>query len=137
MKEHRRALILCASLVLITLAWEFLLLSASGNNSQEKGSAGGKITLHATGQGTPWVHLRDGQDLPTDAAGPAAAVQDGAQSQAQPLALASADLDEDGVADLISAYRGAHGGLLSLHRGNVDAIYPNSPEARHRKASGE
>jgi hypothetical protein len=53
-------------------------------------------------------------------------------------ALASADFDEDGVADLVSAYAVEDVGLLTLHRGNIDAIYagrwpagaPFAPEAR-------
>jgi hypothetical protein len=55
---------------------------------------------------------------------------------AQPSALAADDFDEDGVPDLVSGYTGADGGLLTLHRGNVDAIYSHSSEARLRKAKG-
>ncbi|HXG67024.1 MAG TPA: Calx-beta domain-containing protein, partial [Blastocatellia bacterium] len=58
------------------------------------------------------------------------------QQQARPLALASADFDGDGVADLVSSYATENGGLLVLHRGNVDAIYPYNPEAKQRKAKG-
>jgi hypothetical protein len=54
---------------------------------------------------------------------------------ARPLTLTSADLDEDGVPDLIAAYSAPGGGLLSVQRGNVDAIYPNSPEAQARRAA--
>ena len=52
-------------------------------------------------------------------------------------ALASADFDEDGTADLVSGYSDEHGGRVVVQRGNVDAIYPNSPEARARKTRGE
>src|SRR5438876_2251583 len=38
----------------------------------------------------------------------------------QPLSLASADFDEDGMPDLISGYGGGNGGILTIHRGNVD-----------------
>ena len=31
-----------------------------------------------------------------------------------------------GVPDLISAYAASSGGLFTLHRGNIDAVYPNS-----------
>ena len=55
----------------------------------------------------------------------------------QPLALASADFDEDGVPDLITSYASAQGGQVSVRRGNVDAIYPNSPEAQARRQRGE
>src|SRR5438105_3596369 len=59
------------------------------------------------------------------------------QSLPKPLALASGDFDEDGVPDLISAYSSANGGIITLGRGNVDAIYPHHPEARQRQARGE
>ena len=58
------------------------------------------------------------------------------QNLARPAALASADFDEDGTADLVAGYAGPSGGILTIHRGNVDAIYPNSPEAKQRKAEG-
>ncbi len=58
------------------------------------------------------------------------------QEAASPLSLASADLDEDGMPDVIAGYGSAGGGLLTVQRGNVDAIYPNSPEAQRRRAAG-
>jgi hypothetical protein len=62
-----------------------------------------------------------------------AAMEDGL---ARPLALVAGDLDEDGVPDLIAGYDGVRSGILSVHLGNVDAIYPNSPEAREHRARG-
>src|SRR5260370_5999375 len=60
-----------------------------------------------------------------------------AGNTAQPAALAAADFDEDGVPDLACGYRIRNGGLVTVQRGNVDAIYPNAPEAQRRKGSGE
>ena len=50
-----------------------------------------------------------------------------AAGPAQPIALASGDYDEDGVADLISGYTSPDGNVLMLQRGNGDSIFPNSP----------
>jgi hypothetical protein len=86
--------------------------------------------------GRPWINLCDGRDLPTVYTGVAGLTQVLEHGLAQPLALASADFDEDGVPDLVSGYVGPSGGILALHRGNVDSIYPNSPEAQQRKANG-
>ena len=58
-------------------------------------------------------------------------------NQAVPLALTSDDFDEDGVSDLVCAYRSSTGGILTLHRGNVDSIYPNAPEAKRRRAQNK
>lgn len=44
----------------------------------------------------------------------------------RPLSLASADFDEDGMDDLAVGYAGGDGGLLTLHRGNVAALWPNT-----------
>ena len=43
-------------------------------------------------------------------------------NQAQPLALASADFDEDGVPDLIAGYASSNGGgIITVQRGNINA----------------
>ena len=51
--------------------------------------------------------------------------------------MASADFDEDGVPDLLCGYAGSDGGVITLHRGNIDSIYPNAPEAKLRKSEGK
>ena len=45
-----------------------------------------------------------------------------AQNQAQPLGLASADFDEDGVPDLVSGYSYQEQGIVSFFSGNADTI---------------
>ena len=57
--------------------------------------------------------------------------------ESQPLALCTADFDEDGVADIVSGHGLTGRGLLTMLRGNIDSIYPNSPEALRRKNAGE
>jgi hypothetical protein len=52
-------------------------------------------------------------------------------------ALASGDFDEDGVPDLVTGYATPQGGVVSVRRGNVDAIYSNSAEAKARRQRGE
>jgi hypothetical protein len=96
----------------------------------------GSVTVHAAGRGNPWINLSDGRDVPTDYTGTADLKQVFGQNLARPLALASADFDEDGVPDLICGYAGPSGGIITLHRGNVDSIYPNALEAQQRKANG-
>jgi hypothetical protein len=96
----------------------------------------GSITVHAIGRGNPRVNLSDGRDVPTRYAGAPELQQGLVQSLARPLALGSADFDEDGVPDLIVGYAGLGGGIITLHRGNIDSIYPNAPEAQQRKTNG-
>jgi CSLREA domain-containing protein len=55
---------------------------------------------------------------------------------ARALSLAAADFDEDGTADLVGTYDAGGGGVVTVHRGNADALYPNSAEARTRRARG-
>ena len=45
------------------------------------------------------------------------------------VSLTADDLDRDGVLDLIAGYATASGGLLSIHRGNLDAFAPQSQES--------
>jgi hypothetical protein len=50
-------------------------------------------------------------------------------NQGRPLSIASVDLDEDGVPDIVSGYAGAGDNLITVQRGDVDSIFPNTREA--------
>src|ERR1041384_79045 len=84
----------------------------------------------------PSVQLADGRAVLTAYEGPAELQAAFAQNEATPLALTTADFDEDGVPDLIAGYTTPQGHALTLLRGNVDALYPNTLEAQSRKATG-
>ena len=78
------------------------------------------------------LHLRDGiGGNETTGRGQELAIQ------SSPLALSSADLDEDGMPDLVCGYSNAGGGLVTLYRGHIAALYPHSPEAQQLQARGE
>ncbi|MEP6708431.1 MAG: VCBS repeat-containing protein [Pyrinomonadaceae bacterium] len=121
-------------------------------------------SLFVSERDSPLVSLRDGHDLISSYTGAPELVALLEQNQARPLSLATADFDEDGVPDLLSGFaasvngfagsagRGPQAGsplgvlddppasgagLITLHRGNLDAIYPNTPEAQQRKAADE
>jgi len=72
------------------------------------------------------LYLQAERRLGTSYAGSAAAVQTLSSGNAKPLALATGDLDGDGIDDLIVGYSSRAGGLLTVHRGNVDAFAPQS-----------
>ena len=83
-------------------------------------------TIRAAGRGAPYLFLRDGQKIVTNYVGGAP------PGQSRPLTLASADFDEDGMPDLVSGYAAADGtGVLSVHRGNVDALWPYGKAIRN------
>ena len=119
-----------------------VFLKASASNSKSTAVAavpahlGDRATVHAEGRSALVINLADGREVLTTYAGTPEAQRLLGQNLVQPLAMASSDFDEDGVQDLVSGYAAPNGGMLTLHRGNVDAIYPNAPEARHRKTSG-
>jgi hypothetical protein len=53
-------------------------------------------------------------------------------ASARPLALASADFDEDGMPDLATGYATGSGtGAVTIHRGNVDALWPYGAALRN------
>ncbi|MFN2511684.1 MAG: carboxypeptidase regulatory-like domain-containing protein [Pyrinomonadaceae bacterium] len=110
--------------------------SAAKQPTQKLARLTPQITASAASQSNPLINLANGRELLTSYLGSSEAQFTVAQNLARPTALASADFDEDGTADLIAGYAGPSGGILTVHRGNVDAIYPNSPEAKQRKAEG-
>jgi CSLREA domain-containing protein len=79
--------------------------------------------IHNPQSGRPWLNLTNGRPIPTIDVGPAGLIQSLKHNLIQPTALASADFDEDGVPDLISGYVGPSGGLLTLHGGNLEALF--------------
>jgi VCBS repeat protein/S-layer family protein len=109
---------------------------ASGYEAAGRARLSEQVSVQAAGRGTPWVDLSDGRDVIASYTGPQEAVEALEQNLARPLALASADFDADGVPDLVTGYAGPQGGIILIHRGNLDSIYPNSPEAKRRKAEG-
>ena len=141
MKRHLALawFLLGAALMLIPIT---VLLKASASDSMSKTLApglarmGDRVTVHAEGRAAPRINLADGREVLTAYAGDPEAQRLLQQNLVQPLAMASSDFDEDGVPDLVSGYAAPNGGMLTLHRGNVDAIYPNTLEAQRRKAGG-
>jgi len=84
-------------------------------------------------RGNPWINVLDGKEISTGFSGAddwRAGVEN---NRTRPLSAATADFDEDGMPDLVTGYEN---GALSLMRGNVDALFPNAPEAKQRQAQG-
>src|SRR4051812_11736583 len=73
----------------------------------------------------PKIWLADNQAVPVRPVGPALA-QSVAAGQAQALSMATADVDGDGVADMVAGFSAAGGGNIVIHRGNLDAFAPQS-----------
>jgi hypothetical protein len=78
------------------------------------GDASGVVTLHAAHSNSSVLNLCDGHSL----GGGPSGVNGG-----EPLALASGDFDQDGMPDLVSAFRSGNGGVISVYRGNVAALW--------------
>lgn len=95
-----------------------------------------RVVIHAAGRGNPYINFEDGVEIRADYTGPVELRNLLTQNVAEPRALASADFDEDGMPDLICGYARSGGGIITLYRGNVDSIFPNSPEAQRRRAYG-
>ncbi len=72
-------------------------------------------TIHVPGSGIPFLSLCDGHALGGNSA------QNG---EVRPLALAAGDFDQDGVPDLVSGFTAGKGGSITVHRGNIAALWP-------------
>jgi hypothetical protein len=86
--------------------------------------------------GNRLIKLSDARSLLTSYEGPPQAVMALRRNEATAFSAGSGDFDEDGVPDLVCGYASPIGGILTLHRGNVDSIYPNAPDARQRREGG-
>src|SRR5258708_6920913 len=73
-----------------------------------------------------WRTLQSVRHVPTTYKGRSDTVAKVQSGAAKPLAMASADLEGDGIADLVIGYAHSGGGILALHRGNLDAFAPQS-----------
>ncbi len=102
----------------------------------------GLLTVRAAGAGSSAADIQANGLYPvaTQYSGPLDLVAQMNLNTAQPLSLAAADLDEDGIEDVVAGYRPggwpAGGGILSVQRGNSAAIYPYGAEGRAMRAAG-
>ncbi len=84
----------------------------------------------------PLVRVTGVSSLASSYNGPDEAVRPLLAGQAQPLSLVSHDFDEDGFADLIVGYVAPTGGVLSWHRGNIEAFAPQTEESFKAMSAG-
>ncbi len=104
-------------------------------NSDVRGLLGKATTAQASGRGNPAITLRDGHSAPVEYQGSSNMIQQLKDNRARPMSLASADFDEDGIPDIVAGYRGAKGGAISIHRGDADAVFTNTPDAVAHRAT--
>jgi beta-propeller repeat-containing protein/BACON domain-containing protein/all-beta uncharacterized protein/S-layer family protein len=111
--------------------------SPSANETRaEQTNTRDRVSVRAASRGTTSINFSDGRDVLAGYVGPDELKQALEANRARPLSLCSADFDKDGVFDLVSGYAGPASGIITLHRGNVDSMYPNSPEAKQRRSEG-
>jgi PKD repeat protein len=141
--EVKPVVLMSAAVLLLSLIESARIRSTNAGGNIEPGPGNSeqamlseRPSLKASAQGRPWISLGDGREVITGYSGSQELVEALDQNSALPLSLASADFDEDGVPDLVSGYEGPKGGIITLHRGNVDSIYTNTPEANQRKVEG-
>jgi hypothetical protein len=85
----------------VATAQRGVAVNSRGPDPCASGNPSAVLTLHAAQSGARYLNLCDGHMLAATLA-PA--------GHAQPLSLASADFDQDGVPDLVSGYAVAKGG---------------------------
>ncbi|MFN2511686.1 MAG: Calx-beta domain-containing protein [Pyrinomonadaceae bacterium] len=99
-------------------------------------SVSDSVSARGAGLSNQSINSSNGHDPLTSYAGARNLQVAMEQNLANPLSLAAADFDEDGVPDLLAGYSHEARGIISLRRGNVDSIYPNSPEAKQKEITG-
>ena len=102
----------------------FVIICATA--SQHYSETARAQTRHVGANVIAWQTLQSAKHVQTSYTGRAETVARLQGGSAAPLAMASADFDSDGVADLVIGYAHSSGGILALHRGNLDAFAPQS-----------
>ncbi len=108
-----------------------LLLILSGLANFQPAAA-----LQAPARG-PKIWLGDNQAVPMTPVGAGTLAQSVAAGHAQPLSMATADVDGDGVADMVAGFSAPGGGAIVIHRGNVDAFAPQSDASFQAITNGQ
>src|SRR5215510_3405220 len=130
---HRLLIIVLVFLAVLSVIAGF---TASASRNRRRGN-GGKAVRRIVDHGTisvpqttggPKIWLQDPQSLQVNHKG-AKATEQQLSARAQPLSLAAADLDEDGIEDLVVGYGTTGGVVIAIHRGNLDAFAPQSRES--------
>ena len=86
--------------------------------------------------GDPWLQLAPGEPLEVRYLSRADELESQSPAWCEPITAATGDLDEDGMPELVVSLDCNGTPKLAVHRGNVDLLFPNSDEARARRAAG-
>src|SRR5262249_31252311 len=122
---------------LLTIAEVFSVVTAENRSRHAATKNPAKFYLQPAGFDSSSVagqkiYLSESEKLPVNYVGDPSAMASLERGQAQPLSLVSGDFDADGVADLVVGYSkndGTDGGVLAIHRGNLNAFAPQSKES--------
>ena len=132
-----------AVFLLLVIAPTIVFLAAKQGITEAKETGSTKsdwnpsIEINTAGRGNPWINLSDGRSISLQFAGPPDLRNDFENGSTLARSIATADFDEDGTPDIVSGYVVRTGGAISFMCGNVDSVYPNSPEAKARLLKGD
>jgi hypothetical protein len=76
---------------------------------------------------TRYLNLKPAATVPTRYTGETAAARSFRGPQTRALSTTTGDFDEDGMPDLVSGFSTAAGGAVTVHRGNVSALWNYAP----------
>lgn len=127
---------LAAALLLALTARQDGPVVASQSRKPRAQAISDHTSVEVQSSGNRYISVREGRDLAAYYVGSSGEEVALEPNEARPLSLCSGDFDEDGTADLVSAYSASSGGLITLHRGNEDSISPNSQQAQRRRQEG-
>src|SRR5579871_1291552 len=74
----------------------------------------------------PRLYIAAGRQFHSSFRGTPGAMQAMLGRSASPLAMATEDFDRDGINDLAVGFATPRGGLIAIHKGNLDAFAPQS-----------
>ncbi|HEV8589686.1 MAG TPA: hypothetical protein VGQ72_12475 [Pyrinomonadaceae bacterium] len=109
----------CAGVALLALVTLLAL-----NVGTRKAESRSLVTVSAADRARPYFNFQDGRAVSVDYRGQDLAVQDLRSGEAQPRAIASADMDGNATPDVVVGYAAGGKGIVTIQRGSPEAFAP-------------
>ncbi len=130
--------LVCLSLLLVIACLSFgqyIRTEKAASNYKPTTRLSDSVAVNAAKRGNPWINAQDGREILSEIDGPSDLISE-LKGNSDSISVVTADFDEDGMPDIVTGHPTGETGAAIFYSGNIDAVYPNSPEAKERAEKG-